>query len=35
MPGIDGLTALPDMIAAGRGAKVLIVSSAAEDRVRQ
>ncbi|NYT39525.1 chemotaxis-specific protein-glutamate methyltransferase CheB [Sphingomonas sp. R-74633] len=30
MPGIDGLTALPDMIAAGRGAKVLIVSSAAE-----
>jgi two-component system chemotaxis response regulator CheB len=30
MPGIDGLTALPDMITAGRGAKVLIVSSAAE-----
>lgn len=30
MPGIDGLTALPDMIEAGRGAKVLIVSSAAE-----
>jgi two-component system chemotaxis response regulator CheB len=30
MPGIDGITALPDMIAAGRGAKVLIVSSAAE-----
>jgi two-component system, chemotaxis family, protein-glutamate methylesterase/glutaminase len=30
MPGIDGLTALPDMIAAGRGAKVLIVSSSAE-----
>jgi two-component system chemotaxis response regulator CheB len=30
MPGIDGITALPDMISAGRGAKVLIVSSAAE-----
>jgi two-component system, chemotaxis family, protein-glutamate methylesterase/glutaminase len=30
MPGIDGITALPDMIAAGRGAKVLIVSSSAE-----
>ncbi|MBN8811527.1 MAG: chemotaxis-specific protein-glutamate methyltransferase CheB [Sphingomonas sp.] len=30
MPGIDGITALPDVIAAGRGAKVLIVSSAAE-----
>jgi len=30
MPGIDGLTALPDVISAGRGAKVLIVSSAAE-----
>ncbi|MEP9357313.1 chemotaxis-specific protein-glutamate methyltransferase CheB [Sphingomonas sp. KR3-1] len=30
MPGIDGLTALPDMIEAGRGAKVLIVSSSAE-----
>ncbi|PAX09631.1 chemotaxis-specific protein-glutamate methyltransferase CheB [Sphingomonas lenta] len=29
MPGIDGLTALPDLIAAGRGAKVLVVSSAA------
>ncbi|MEO5866414.1 MAG: chemotaxis protein CheB [Sphingomonas sp.] len=27
MPGIDGLTALPDLIATGRGAKVLIVSS--------
>lgn len=31
MPGIDGLTALPDMIEAGRGAKVLIVSSSADD----
>ena len=31
MPGIDGLTALPDLIAAGQGAKVLIVSSSAAD----
>lgn len=31
MPGIDGLTALPDLIAAGRGAKVLIVSGQASD----
>lgn len=31
MPGIDGLTALPDMVAAGRGAKVLIVSSSADE----
>ena len=31
MPGIDGLTALPDVIAAGNGAKVLIVSSAADE----
>jgi two-component system, chemotaxis family, protein-glutamate methylesterase/glutaminase len=30
MPGIDGITALPDVLAAGKGAKVLIVSSAAE-----
>jgi len=30
MPGIDGITALPDVIAAGKGAKVLIVSSSAE-----
>ncbi|CAN5335172.1 chemotaxis response regulator protein-glutamate methylesterase [soil metagenome] len=29
MPGIDGLTALPDLLAAGRGARVLIVSSSA------
>ncbi len=29
MPGTDGLTALPGLLAAGRGAKVLIVSSAA------
>lgn len=31
MPGIDGLTALPDLLVAGNGAKVLIVSSAADD----
>ncbi len=31
MPGTDGLTALPDLIAAGQGAKVLIVSSSADD----
>lgn len=31
MPGIDGLTALPDLLAAGKGAKVLVVSSAAEE----
>ncbi|MBO9712949.1 chemotaxis-specific protein-glutamate methyltransferase CheB [Sphingomonas sp.] len=31
MPGVDGLTALPDLLAAGRGAKVLIVSSSAEE----
>lgn len=31
MPGVDGLTALPDLIAAGGQAKVLIVSSAAAD----
>jgi two-component system chemotaxis response regulator CheB len=31
MPDIHGLTALPDLIAAGQGARVLIVSSAAED----
>src|SRR5438046_887509 len=28
MPGVDGLTALPDLIAASQGARVLIVSSA-------
>lgn len=28
MPGVDGLTALPDLIDAGQGARVLIVSSA-------
>ncbi|MFM9829564.1 MAG: chemotaxis-specific protein-glutamate methyltransferase CheB [Sphingomonas sp.] len=27
MPGIDGLTALPELLAAGQGAKVLVVSS--------
>ena len=31
MPGVDGLTALPDLIAAGKGAKVLIVSSSADE----
>ena len=31
MPGVDGLTALPDLIAAGRGARILIVSSACDD----
>ncbi|MFA6122949.1 chemotaxis protein CheB [Sphingomonas sp.] len=31
MPGISGLAALPDLIAAGHGAKVLIVSSAASE----
>lgn len=31
MPGIDGLTALPDVLAAGKGAKVLIVSSSADE----
>ncbi|MES3153268.1 response regulator [Sphingomonas faeni] len=31
MPGVDGLTALPDLIAAGQGAKVLIVSSTADE----
>lgn len=30
MPGTDGLTALPDILRAGRGARVLIVSSIAE-----
>jgi two-component system chemotaxis response regulator CheB len=30
MPGVDGLTALPDIIAAARGAKVIVVSSANE-----
>lgn len=31
MPGIDGLTALPDIIAAGGDAKVLVVSSACDE----
>ncbi|WP_353203554.1 chemotaxis protein CheB [Sphingomonas sp.] len=31
MPGVTGLAALPDLIAAGRGAKVLIVSSSASE----
>lgn len=31
MPGVDGLTALPDLIAASAGAPVLVVSSACDD----
>ena len=31
MPGVDGLTALPDLLAAGGAAKVIIVSSSAND----
>jgi len=31
MPGVDGLTALPDLIAVANGAKVLIVSSSADE----
>ena len=31
MPGTDGITALPDLIAASHGAKILVVSSAASD----
>ncbi|WP_419808693.1 chemotaxis protein CheB [Sphingomonas sp.] len=31
LPGVDGITALPDLIAAGGQARVLIVSSAAAD----
>jgi two-component system chemotaxis response regulator CheB len=31
MPGIDGLTALPDLLAASNGARVLIVSSSADE----
>ncbi|MES2754425.1 MAG: chemotaxis protein CheB [Pseudomonadota bacterium] len=31
MPGIDGLTALPDLLAASAGAPVLVVSSACEE----
>ncbi|MDR6851317.1 two-component system chemotaxis response regulator CheB [Sphingomonas sp. BE123] len=30
MPGVHGLTGLPDLLAAGRGARVLVVSSSAE-----
>ena len=31
MPGVDGLTGLPDLLAAGRGAQVVVVSSSAHD----
>ena len=35
LPGVDGITALPDLIAAGGHAKVLIVSSTAADGAAQ
>lgn len=35
LPGVDGITALPDLIAAGGAAKVLIVSSSAADGAAQ
>lgn len=35
LPGVDGITALPDLLAAGGDAKVLIVSSAAADGATQ
>lgn len=31
MPGVDGLTALPDLLAASGGAKILVVSSSCDD----
>ncbi len=31
MPGVDGLTALPQLIAAGRGARIVVVSSSVGD----
>jgi len=31
MPGVNGLTALPDLLVAGKGARILIVSSSAGD----
>ncbi len=31
LPGIDGLTGLPDLLIAGQGAKILVVSAAAGD----
>jgi two-component system chemotaxis response regulator CheB len=31
MPGVDGITALPDLIAAGQGARILVVSAQASD----
>lgn len=31
MPGVDGLTALPDLLAASRSAKIVVVSSSAGD----
>ncbi|MDB5694747.1 MAG: chemotaxis response regulator protein-glutamate methylesterase [Sphingomonas bacterium] len=35
LPGVDGVTALPDLIVAGGAAKVLIVSSSAADGAQQ
>ena len=35
LPGVDGITALPDLIAAGGSAKVLVVSSAAAEGATQ
>ena len=34
MPGVNGLAALPELLAAGRGAQVLIVSSTAREGPR-
>jgi len=31
MPGVDGLTALPDLLRAGQGARILVVSSACDE----
>lgn len=31
MPGVDGITGLPDLLAAGRGARVIVVSSSADE----
>ncbi len=31
LPGVDGLTALPDLLNAGRGARIVVVSSSAGD----
>lgn len=31
LPGVDGLTALPDLLEAGKGAKILVISSACDE----